>query len=195
MIFGEMKLAQKYCVGRGIELGAAAHNPFGLIDCINIAPRDDFEFFKKAQIETCGEYANVSLWGDAQHLPVESDGYDYIISSHVVEHIPDLIGAFFEWNRVVKDNGIIFMIFPKRDALESDIPLPISTIDDFEFGHKLPERTLNKDLHVWRFTLETMINLINHVNETYGLCFMVIETEETDSKVGNGHTVVIRVRK
>jgi ubiquinone/menaquinone biosynthesis C-methylase UbiE len=38
----------------------------------------------------------------------------------VVEHLPDPIAAFFEWNRVLKAGGTIFMIFPKRDALPAD---------------------------------------------------------------------------
>ena len=34
MKFRTMPLASKYCVGKGIELGPASHNPFDLPDCL-----------------------------------------------------------------------------------------------------------------------------------------------------------------
>ena len=47
--FKEMKLAHEYCKGKGIEIGGAAHNPFNLPDCINIAPEERKEFWDESQ--------------------------------------------------------------------------------------------------------------------------------------------------
>ena len=190
--FQESALAHKYCLGKGLEIGAAAHNPFGLTNCINVAPEIDSEFYAKSQYEMCGEYTKIDVFAPADILPFEDNSFDYIVSSHVVEHIPDIIGAFVEWTRVLKPDGIVFMIFPKRNALPSDVGRPLSTAIEFIAAHK-PENKGVVDLnrHIWVFSLKTMLELI-------GLCclnWMLIETEETDSKVGNGHTVVCRVKK
>lgn len=190
MKFKEMNLAHFYCQGEGVEIGAAAHNSFGLKNCINIAPKEDEEFYKQAQIDMCGEYIQIDAYGDASNLPVEDYSKDYIISSHVVEHIPNLIGAFREWNRVLKKNGIIFMVFPKRDALPSDVGRAVSSLAKFDFAYKNTACDVNVHEHVWVFTLESMINLIEHCNEKYNLGWEILETEQTDSKAGNGHTVV-----
>lgn len=191
--FKESALAHKYCKGIGIEIGAAAHNSFGLENCINIAPVDDFEFFKKAQIDMCGEFAKVDRYGTAERLPAESNKYDYVISSHVIEHVADPIYAFWEWNRVLKPGGVVFMIFPKRNALPSDVGRPITEVKDFisRYNKALTDFTVESG-HLWVFTLQSMIDLINYCNKTYKLGWEILEANETDGKVGNGHEIVCR---
>lgn len=203
MIFKEMQLAKDYCIGKGIELGAAAHNPFGLPECINVAPFNDEEFFAEHQKKICGQAAKIDIHSDAEHLPFDNDSFDYIISSHVVEHIPDLIGAFLEWNRVIRHDGVVFMIFPKRNALPSDIGRPLSTVDDFVRAHYEPgvrEQNIKDALnrHIWVFDVNSMLDLIIFCNSkifSQGLWWSICEIEQTDSKVGNGHTIVCRIKK
>jgi SAM-dependent methyltransferase len=209
LLFPEMALAHEFCLGSGIELGAASHNPFGLPGSINLAPWSDdpahidftdYQIYRSSQIENCGQYARVDLVGEADAIPVEANTQDYVISSHVIEHLPNLIGAFFEWNRVLKPGGVVFMVFPKRNALLSDIRRPITLLDDFiedyqqhftvdthplESGHR-PRG------HYHVFTLDSMLELIDWCNREIGLSWRVEAVEETDSKVGNGHTVVCR---
>jgi ubiquinone/menaquinone biosynthesis C-methylase UbiE len=199
MKFKPSALAKKYCVGKGIELGAAAHNPFDLPECINVAPREHEEYYKNHQVEMCGEFREIDIHAHAENLPFDDDSHDYIISSHVVEHIPDLIGAFLEWRRILKPGGIVFIIFPKKNALPSDVGRPLSTIDGFNFAHLEPlTRAINErmtDNHIWVFSLQSMVDLINHCNHAYGLGWEIIESHETDDKVGNGHAVVCRCVK
>lgn len=211
LVFPDHPLAHRYCVGNGIELGAAAHNPFNLANSINIAPFSDdpahvdyrdFLLYKTEQIRLCGSYARIDRVGEAHALPVESGTQDYVISSHVVEHLPDLISAFLEWNRVLKPNGIIFMIFPKRNAQPSDADRPITTVEhfveDFEKKHSVATHPLNPGHgvrgHYHVFTLQSMLGLIKWCNTNLELAWRVEATEETDRKVGNGHTVVCRYR-
>src|SRR4051812_6834966 len=98
----DMPLAHKYCQGRGVELGAGAHNSFRLPGSINVSPfSDDPEgedykdclMNRQAQVDVCGSYAEIDLTGDAASIPVESGSQDYVISSHVIEHVPDPISA------------------------------------------------------------------------------------------------------
>src|SRR3990172_3805357 len=121
--FKEHALTHQFCDGKvGVELGAAAHNPFGLTGAVNIAPADDYQFYVDAQVAHSGWYAEVDQFGEAESFEwAPPGGLDYIVSSHVVEHIPDLIKAFLHWNELLKVGGVVVMIFPKRTALPSDV--------------------------------------------------------------------------
>ena len=140
----------------------------------------------------CGEYIEPDMFGTAESIPFENNSLDYILSSHVIEHVPNPIKAFMEWNRVLKDQGIIFMIFPKRDSDPQDSNRPISEIIDFDKQYNNPKPLNDHECHIWIFTLSSMMSLINHCNKNYNLGWEIIDSEETDSKVGNGHTIVCR---
>lgn len=195
MIFPESKLAHKYCKGKGIEIGAAAHNPFGLENCLFLANKERVEFWRQSEISMCGKYIEPDMYGDAENIPLEDNTLDYLLSSHVIEHVPNPVKAFLEWNRVLKNNGIIFMIFPKRDADPNDVNRPVSEIEDFINQYDHPQPLTDENCHIWIFTLETMVNLIDYCNENYNLGWNIIDYQETDDKVGNGHCVVCRVNK
>ncbi len=207
MFFRQMPLAHKWCVGRGIEFGAAAHNPFGLKDCKNYAPFSDdpnhpdardFEFYKAHQKDMCGSYALVDKCVEADNTGEHESSIDYVISSHVIEHLPNLIGAFVEWQRIIKPGGIIFMIFPMRNALEQDKNREITPIGEFfdDYFRNLtykdhpihPGHGVRGHYHV--FTVVSMLELIEQCNVTGYTRWNVVAVESTDSKVGNGHTVV-----
>ena len=56
--------------------------------------------------------------------------------------------------------------------------------------HSMPENDWREHYQV--FSLQSMLRVINHLNNS-GLGSWYIEcVEETDSKVGNGHTIVLR---
>lgn len=68
-----MRLAFEYCKGEGIEFGAAAHNPFELPYCRNVAPCDgvntvyeqdrrDFTKYSKEQGDMCQQIAPVQAF-------------------------------------------------------------------------------------------------------------------------------------
>jgi predicted SAM-dependent methyltransferase len=195
-IFKDSELAHKYCIGKGIEIGAAAHNPFNLADCINVAIPHDHEFYKQNQIEMCGKFVQVDYFTSADKLLFSGDNeYDYIVSSHVIEHLQDLIGTFIEWKRVLKPDGIIFIIFPKRDALPEDVGRPLSHVGEMVYNHLHKPEIFDSTKHVWVLDLQVMKNLIDFCNNYFSFNFEIIDMEETDTKVGNGHTIVLKVKK
>lgn len=204
-----MALAQQYCTGVGVELGAAAHNPFDLPGSINVAPfsddpthvdYNDFLLYQQAQVGLCGHYAKVDLVGEAHAMTLGDTSQDYVISSHVVEHLPDLISAFLEWNRILRPGGIIFMVFPKRDAAELDRGRPITPLQHFIDDYTSKQTIWTHPIegghgirgHYHVFTLDSMVELIGWCNQNLKLSWRIEAVEETDSKVGNGHTVVCR---
>lgn len=61
-------------------------------------------------IQACNNYAAqynltdsiIFLVGDVENLPVEDKSFDYVISSHVLEHLPNFIQGVRELNRAAK---------------------------------------------------------------------------------------------
>lgn len=55
------------------------------------------------------------LWGK-QTLPELVDGklFDYVIASHVIEHVPNMLGWLREIASVLKDNGILSLAIPDK---------------------------------------------------------------------------------
>jgi len=210
-VFPPHPLALKYCTGKGVELGAALHNPFGLADCLNVAPSDGVRFLHPRDLEDYKKYANeqmsfaqsiarVDEVGDFQHIPFDAESLDYVISSHVIEHEPNPVAAFVESARVLKEGGIVFCIIPKRTAeMQSDIFLPLTSLDESIAAYREARTIENYPTpprgwreHYYRYSLQSMLRLINWINREKLATFCVEAVEETDGKVGNGHTVVLR---
>jgi SAM-dependent methyltransferase len=51
---------------------------------------------------------------DLGHIPASS--YDFVLSSHTLEHVANPLKALAEWRRVLKDNGIFLLVLPHRDG-------------------------------------------------------------------------------
>ena len=202
-------MAHTYCKGHGIELGAAAHSDFKLPGSINVAPFSDdptddeyhdFILNRDHSVDLCGSYSVVDLRGEAHSIPVPNASQDYVISSHVIEHVPDPISAFLEWKRVIRPGGTVLMVFPKRDAAPADLGRPLTPYSEFLEDHYLrhtyrthprePGHGFRGHYHV--FNLGTMIELITGCNAHFGLGWDILDMEQTDTRVGNGHTIALR---
>lgn len=83
----------------------------------------------------------VQYVAEATDLNMIADNtYDFVLSSHVVEHTANPILAMSEWKRVLKDHGMMVLIAPHKEGT-FDRNRPVTTlahmIEDFE--HKTPE--------------------------------------------------------
>lgn len=106
---------EKYCNGRGLDIGYGG-DPV-------VADVDGWDFFN----------------GDAQFLhSIEDERYDYVYSSHCLEHMSNPFVALRNWWRVLKDGGYLILYVPHRDL--------------YEKRRKLPSRW-NLD-HKWFFTMD-----------------------------------------
>lgn len=92
---------EKYTQGRGLDIGYGG-------DLISPnAAGYDFEH------------------GDAQYLNELKDGqYDFVYSSHTLEHLPDPALALKNWYRVLKKGGYLILYIPHRDLYEKKKTLP-----------------------------------------------------------------------
>src|SRR5262249_55944812 len=72
--------------------------------------------------------------------PVADGSLDFIIASHVLEHVPDPLGLFKECHRVLKDHGYFYLGLPDKnqtfDAPRMNTPLG-HLVRDFERGSKV----------------------------------------------------------
>src|SRR6185503_5259726 len=54
------------------------------------------------------------FYGHACALPFHDHSLDYVLASHVLEHVANPVAALAEWYRVVRPDGIIYLIVPNR---------------------------------------------------------------------------------
>jgi SAM-dependent methyltransferase len=68
---------------------------------------------------------------------IASESYDFILSSHVLEHVANPIRALAEWIRVLKVGGVMILVVPHKQGT-FDHRRPITTLEhlvsDFEQG-------------------------------------------------------------
>lgn len=59
---------------------------------------------------------------------IQEETYDFILSSHVLEHVANPIKALYEWKRILKKNGKLFLIVPNR-KYTYDRCRPLTTLE------------------------------------------------------------------
>lgn len=81
---------------------------------------------------------------EATDLKIESEKYDFILSCNNLEHIANPLKAIKEWLRVIKKNGLIFLVLPKKES-NFDHKRKVTTIEHLksDFKHNISERDLS----------------------------------------------------
>ena len=97
----------KYFVGNGIDVGGA---PDPLSNFVQI-----FSLMKSVRVWDLED-------GDGQYLKtIDNDQYDFLHSSHCLEHMVDPYVALENWIRVVKPGGHLIITIPDEDMYEQGI--------------------------------------------------------------------------
>lgn len=107
----------------GLEIGPLASplvsklESHGRVMYVDSAPADDLrsKYRDDPNVNTDAIVEVDFLWG-AQTLPelVGVDLYDYVIASHVIEHVPNMIGWMRETATVLRDGGILSLAIPDK---------------------------------------------------------------------------------
>jgi SAM-dependent methyltransferase len=175
--------ADHYLVNlKGLEIGGSFHNQFDL-DTLNVDFIDNQDY-KQMEMDASGNTLPVDIIANAWEIPVEDKSFDFVISSHVIEHIWDPIGALLEWKRIARK--YIYVICPQRDASPFDAPLPLTTLQEIIERHEEGQRPGNLG-HVSIWTCQLFMEMLLFFD------FKVIDYRDPDDKVGNGFAVVIDV--
>lgn len=95
------RLYEKYLLGRGLDIGCGN-------DILKLEGRE-IDGFDLPQ-------------GDAQYLMGKEDAsYDFVHSSHCLEHVRDVPVTLWNWARVVKPGGAVFITVPEWTFYERRI--------------------------------------------------------------------------
>lgn len=186
MTFPESALAHRYLDGlRGLEIGGAAHNPFGL-KTLNVDLYGAMDtIFKQQEIAMCGTALPVDIVAPGDDLPFKDGTMDFVISSHVLEHFPNPLRAMREWNRVIRPGGYIFTIIPHLSRIP-DEHLPRTSLSELiDRDYNEPEKK-GVEHHYSRWVTDDVKEMAQYLN------LKVAAVQEVDDKVGNGFTVVIQ---
>lgn len=133
--------SRRYFVGKGVDIGGKP-DPLALY---------------QAQFE---RVASIRTWdledGDAQYMASAADGeFDFVHSSHCLEHLHDPVLGLTNWFRVTREGGHVIVTVPDEDLYEQGV---------------FPS-TFNRD-HKWTFTIhkhqswsEKSVNVIDLVRQ------------------------------
>ena len=189
MKFSDSALAHALLDGTyGIEIGGSAHNAFNIPYCRNVDYTDDMNtVFKQEETKLCGQAMPVDFVAPAWDLPFEDESQDYVLSSHVIEHCFDPLSTIEEWFRVLAPGGFIFMIVPHKERT-FDSERPRTTYDELKQRQSgiIPAPAFDTHEHYSVWITEDWLEIC----EKEG--WHVLFSEDVDSKVGNGFTVVMQ---
>jgi SAM-dependent methyltransferase len=112
--------------GVGVEIGALK-SPIPGIAPIYVDRYPPFD----------AEKVFADYWGSADSLPFRDSSLGYVATSHVLEHAANPVLALWEWARVTRHGGIIYMVVPDHrytfDHTRALTP-PAHMIDDYDRG-------------------------------------------------------------
>lgn len=113
---------ENYCNGKGIDIGVGridSHGADPLLPDIDTWDKDN---------------------GDATFMAgVEDESYDFVYTSHILEHISNCYLALRNWWRILKPGGYLILFVPHRDLYEKRTELPSRWNGDHKF-FLLPEK-------------------------------------------------------
>jgi SAM-dependent methyltransferase len=177
-----VRLAQQYLWGlKGIEIGGAAQNDFE-VDAINVDRYASLDtVYKEAERRAWGRPKHVDIVAPGDDLPFKDDTVDFVLASHVLEHIPDPIRALKEWVRVAR--RYVFLVVPHRDRT-FDRDRPLTPLAELVERHRTGF-TSDEDRHWTVWTCESFLELCDHLG------LRVVEHRDPDRREGNGFVVVI----
>ncbi|MDH5426710.1 MAG: glycosyltransferase [Nitrospirota bacterium] len=191
-IFPESKLAHKWLDGlSGLEVGPSTHNPFGL-KTRNVGLKD--HIYYEEQMTLVGQAASLDILAEAEAIPILSESEDFVLSSHVIEHCPNFLKTLWEWYRITKPGGFLYLIAPHPDAAPGDRGRPLTewahVVEDYVFnttGEAEPEAGRFLHCHYHVFSLDTMKEFFSRF---FGRRLLLVDSQKKDDKIGNGFTLV-----
>lgn len=97
------EMLKEICIGEGLDLGSADRPISENAITVDLNP----------------EY-NPYIVADVTKLPQTDSVCDFIVASHILEHLDNTIDALKEWRRVLKINGRIGIMVPHGEYVDSD---------------------------------------------------------------------------
>lgn len=118
----ENRLLARHLGGRGIEIGALWRKfpvPRGAkVYYVDRLPDEDLRHHY-AEVST--PVVNPDVVADAMQLPFAPRSLDFVIASHVLEHLPFPLAALRHWYDVLRPRGVLLLKIPdKRYSFDAE---------------------------------------------------------------------------
>jgi SAM-dependent methyltransferase len=180
----DSRFVRKYFKGDGVDIGGAP-DPLLLYK----------EFFPLM--------TSVRTWdlddGDAQFMAgVPDDSFDFVFSSHCIEHLHDPVEGLKNWVRVTKPGGYVIFALPEEDLYEQGIfPSTFNRDHKNSFtmqkAHSWSPRSMNVLDMLRALGSDAAVEKVELLDETYR--YDLPRLDQTMTPVGeSGIEVIIRKR-
>jgi SAM-dependent methyltransferase len=173
----------------GIEIGGSAFNDYDL-DCLNIDRTTALSCFRQYDIEHMGRCRPIDILAEADALPFADGSFDYVFSSHVLEHLPDPIGAIKEWCRVAK--RFVVMVVPELGRVQEEKHkrfTRMKTLLNRHDGRHPPDRKdpVSGHGHLTFWKPHNFMQMAEHMK------LNVVELLSPDDQIGNGFLAIVEL--
>jgi SAM-dependent methyltransferase len=99
------ELVKHYCSGEGLEVGPGR--------CPICEPGTAKFLDKYAERHPRG--FSIDFVCEAHEVPAHDDSFDFLVSAHTLEHLPNTLRVLNEWRRVVRNGGVLFLVLPHAE--------------------------------------------------------------------------------
>lgn len=111
----ENKMLARHLCGRGIEIGALGRKfPVPRRASVLYVDRTPAEDLQRHYAEISSPLAHPNIVADAMQLPFCSGSLDFVIASHVLEHLPFPLAALRRWYDVLRPGGVLLLKIPDK---------------------------------------------------------------------------------
>lgn len=183
---GDSQWAIKYFVGHGIDIGSG-NDPLWQYQALY------------PLMSGCDEWDLQHGDGDAQFMAEVADAtYDFVNSSHCLEHMVDVQEALRNWWRILKPGGHLILVVPEEDLYEQGV-WPSTWNEDHKWSFTMwkPQSWCPKSLNFLPLLFDLPGNEIIYVRRLeQGFRPTTIQQDQTLTMVGEcAIEAVIRKRK
>jgi SAM-dependent methyltransferase len=109
--------AFELCKGKGLEIGAL-HQAFDLDAEVIYLDRDRTEDLR-IQYKNDPRVNDIQqvqiVWHSSTYPFLDNNAFDFVINSHVLEHVTNPGRQIEEWMRIIRPGGILYMIVPDKN--------------------------------------------------------------------------------
>ena len=107
-----------------------------LVDCVNFSNSTTWSEHGELFFNQSGKLLGRTFISESTDLiDIKDNYYDFVVASHVLEHIANPLLALKEWTRILKVDGLLLLILPWKDGT-FDHRRQVTSFDDLLHHYK-----------------------------------------------------------
>lgn len=125
----------------------------------------------------------------AERLPFRDGCFDAVVGQHLIEHLPDVAGALYEWKRVLRPTGALVLVTP--NAAYPDPTL----FEDPTHVHVFTPADLRSSLEQAGFRVEQLFTLFPYLGSSRLARAASIRLASLPLRTATGRSIVAAATK